>query len=89
VLAINRVGESDLSPFSQQILAASVPGRPDQPWLVSATSTSMTLAFKKVLDDGGSHISNYNLEIDLGTLEAHNWSNVTTYDRRSLQWTVS
>jgi hypothetical protein len=29
VLALNRVGESDLSPFSQVIVAASVPARPD------------------------------------------------------------
>jgi hypothetical protein len=29
VLAINRVGDSKLSPFSAVIVASSVPGRPD------------------------------------------------------------
>lgn len=88
VLAINRVGESDLSAFSDVIVAATVPARPDQPRLVSATSTSITLEFDKVSDNGGSAISNYNLYIDVGTEQAHDFQNITTYDRRSLTWTV-
>lgn len=49
----------------------------------------MTLEFDKVEDNGGSHISNYNLYIDIGTEASPDYRNVTTYDRRSLKWTVN
>ena len=43
VTAINRVGESEKSPFSEVIVAATVPGRPEPPVFLQATSTVVTL----------------------------------------------
>jgi hypothetical protein len=67
VVAINRVGESEESSFSLTIVAASVPGRPEIPRFVSSTSTSITLEFDKVQDNGGSPISEYVLYVDEGS----------------------
>lgn len=61
MIALNRVGESEPSPFSDTEFAASVPARPEQPKFVESTSTSITLEFDKVEDDGGSEISSYRL----------------------------
>lgn len=66
VVAMNRVGESAVSPFSETIVAASVPGRPEIPRYVSSTSDSITLEFDKVEDNGGSPISSYVLYVDKG-----------------------
>ena len=73
VIAINRVGLSDISPFSDVIVASSVPARPDQPRLVSTTSSSITLEFDKVEDNGGSSVSSYNLYIDRGDENSHDF----------------
>ena len=73
VIAINRVGDSDYSTFSDVIFAASAPARPEQPWFVFSTSDSITLEFAKVEDDGGLPVTNYKLYVDLGTESAHNF----------------
>lgn len=86
VIAVNRVGNSDNSTFSQTMVAASVPGRPEPPRYVSSTSTSMTLEFDKVEDNGGSPISNYVMYVDKGD---RNFVEVTLYNGQSLTWTIT
>ena len=86
VIAVNRVGDSAYSPFSDIIMAASEPGRIDQPWYVASTSFSMSLAFDKVSDDGGSPVSYYNLYVDKDT--GSGYELITSYNGKSLEWTV-
>ncbi len=68
VSAINRVGESDLSPYSVNIRAAQIPGRPSSPRYVASTSTTITIAWDDVEDNGGALITAYHVYIDDGTL---------------------
>jgi predicted phage tail protein len=89
VLAINRVGASALSAFSDVIFAATTPDRPNQPHFVSATSSSITLQFDKVANEGGVPVTNYILYIDRGDLQAMDFQPITSYDGRSLIVTVT
>lgn len=86
VKALNRVGESEYSDFSETIVAAYKPGRPDQPRFISATSTTITLEFDKVEDNGGATVSHYNLYYSEHLAET--FSNVQMYDGFSLIWTI-
>ena len=86
--AANRVGQSALSPFSAVIIASSVPDRPNQPRPVSTSSTSITLQFDAVEDNGGSTISQYVLYVDLGTAQSPDYQAVAGYNGVSLTWTV-
>jgi hypothetical protein len=84
VVAVNRVGDSAFSPFSDIIMAASVPGRIYQPRYVASTSFSMSLAFDKVSEDGGSPVSFYKLYVE----KDDNYEQVLSYNGKSLEWTV-
>lgn len=57
VSAINRVGEGALSPYSIKIMAANVPSRPGTPWYISSTSTTITIGWNDVEDNGGALIN--------------------------------
>lgn len=78
--AINRVGEGTKSPYSVNIIAAQVPGRPNPPTYISSTDTTITLQFYAVTDNGGSPITNYILYADDGNLTANNFSPVSSYN---------
>ena len=82
---MNRVGSSEESPFSQTIVAATVPGRPSLPKYLRSTSTSITLMFEKVADNGGAPISSYKLYIDKDTGQ---YVPLTSYNGQSLEWTI-
>ena len=86
--AANRVGLSTLSPFSGVIVASSVPARPNQPRQLSTTSTSITLQFDPVEDNGGSPVSHYALYVDLGTTQSPDYQAVVGYNGVSFTWTV-
>jgi hypothetical protein len=86
VKALNRVGESEYSDFSETIVAAYKSARPDQPRFISASSTSITLEFDKIEDDGGATISHYNLYVSEHL--ADTFARVSTYDGFSLMWTI-
>jgi hypothetical protein len=86
VLAINRVGESELSSFSETIVAAYKPDRPDQPRFVQATSDSMTLEFDKVEENGGTTIAFYKLYIS--DTQADDYEEIASYDGYSLVYTI-
>lgn len=66
VTALNRVGESDKSPFSQVIMAATVPGRPEPPVFLHATSSIVNLQLKGVDVTGGTVVTSYVLYADDG-----------------------
>lgn len=87
VKALNRVGESELSAFSDTIVAAWKPSRPEQPRFVTATSTSITLDFDKVEDNGGATVSHYNLYFSEHL--ADDYQLVQLYDGFSLEYTIS
>jgi hypothetical protein len=84
---LNRVGESELSAFSDTIVAAWKPSRPEQPRFVTATSTSITLDFDKVEDNGGATVSHYNLYFSEHL--ADDYQLVQLYDGFSLEYTIS
>lgn len=86
VIAVNRVGDSQNSSFSETIVAASVPARPDPPRYVSSKSTEITLAFSKVEDNGGSPISNYVMYVSSDNTI---YTEVTSYNGQSLTWTIT
>jgi len=46
------------------------------------------LQFDKVEDNGGSTVTSYNLYVDRGTENAHNFTRIQTYDGKSLEWTI-
>lgn len=64
---LNGAGWSDYSPILYAI-AATVPAQPPAPTFVSATGSSISLHFYESPDNGGSKITSYELEMDLGTL---------------------
>jgi hypothetical protein len=86
VVALNRVGQSLESPFSATEFAASKPGRPEPPQYISSTSTSITLEFAKVEDNGGTEISSYRMWVVAESDDSH--TEVTSYDQQSLRWTI-
>lgn len=68
VQAVNRVGYSTLSPESAVIKAAKIPGKCQPPVYVGSTSTTISLRFSPVSDNGGSAVTAYKLYRDSGTL---------------------
>ena len=49
-------------------MAASVPGIPDMPHYVSSTSSTITVGWTDVADNGGSVVSSYNVYADTGDI---------------------
>ena len=66
VTALNRVGEGEKSPHSEIMISATVPGRPVPPTFQLATSTTISLTFTAVEDNGGIEVSSYVLYADDG-----------------------
>lgn len=66
--ALNRVGLGDYSGYSPKIMAADKPGRPDMPWYISSSATTITLGWQDVADNGGTAITTYNIYADTGDL---------------------
>ena len=64
---LNDAGWSDYSP-ALYALSATAPSAPPAPTLVSATGTTIKLAFKESEDNGGSKILFYELHMDTGLL---------------------
>jgi hypothetical protein len=82
----NAVGWSQYSPMGYT-RAASVPSAPPAPpRFVSATDTTMTVAFTHSLDNGGSNVVNHELWVDGGGLGP--FQKVTRYDGASLSFTL-
>ena len=69
------------------ITAAQVPARPPAPVYSSSTAISITLTLLQSVDDGGSMITSYVLEISpyLST----SWSTVASYDGSSMTHTIT
>jgi len=86
--AINRVGEGSESPSSATIKAATVPGQPAPPVYVSSTSTTITMTFTPVADNGGSVITGYKLYRDTGTLVSSTNTLVGSYTGTSMSFTI-
>ena len=59
----NKVGWSGWSPVAS-LSASTVPTSPPRPTYVSSTDDEIVLAFSKSQDNGGSFITNYELQID-------------------------
>lgn len=57
--------------------------------MVSATSSSITLEFDKVENNGGSPVTNYVLYVDHGTETAHDFKSIDSYNGVALEWTVT
>jgi len=76
--AINKVGPSEWSPESF-LVPAIKPEAPPQPSYVSSSDTEIVLAFGRSLDDGGSLILDYELQIDEGSLTS-SFATEATYD---------
>lgn len=68
VKGINRIGVGALSPASVSILASDVPGKPNAPYYLASTSTTITLGWIDTGVNGGSLISQYNIYSDTGVL---------------------
>jgi len=58
----NQIGWSEYSPMTY-ILAANVPEKPPQPVYEESTSSSIKLSFSPSSDNGGSIITDYDLEM--------------------------
>jgi hypothetical protein len=71
VVGINRIGAGAYSPYSINILASDKPGKPYAPVYIASTSTTITLQWKDVPDNGGSLITQYNIYCDDGTLTSN------------------
>lgn len=87
VVAINRVGASDLSPESVTAPGAA-PAKPPPPTYVSSTSTSITLNFNPVVDSGGLPIVRYHLYRDSGTLTS-SFTEITSYLGLDMQFVIT
>ncbi len=83
--AKNAYGWGGYSPVSY-ILIAVVPGQAKAPVLVSATSTSVTVSLDLNVDNGGSQILSYSLQI---SSDGVNYSIVSSYDGISPMWTLT
>lgn len=69
------------SPFSDvsYISPFSIPSAPPTPIFVSATSTTVDLAFQESEDDNGVPIVNYELHIDAGNNLLSDFTKVARY----------
>lgn len=85
--ARNEIGWSDYS-AETVIIAASAPSQPSKPTFVSATATSITLNFDTNVDNGGSPITLYTLEMNTGTTGSA-FSPVASYASGSLTHTLT
>lgn len=63
VLAVNALGNSELSLASEGIRAATVPQTPSHPILVSATTSEIVIRWNEPAFDGGSAILFYSVYI--------------------------
>ena len=87
VVAINRVGASDLSPESVASPGA-LPIKPQSPTFVTSNSTSITYSFKPFVDSGGLPIVRYHLYRDQGTLTS-SFTEIASYLGSDMQFTVT
>ena len=83
---LNYVGWSSFSP-TLYALVATVPSAPAAVDLSSATSSSISLLFHESFDNGGAHITSYELWMDDGYGTA--FSQVTGYTDNSMAHTIS
>ena len=66
MLALNEIGESSVS-ASVSIIAATVPGIPQTPSLLSQSKTQIGIAWSDPVDLGGSPLLQYKVQMDGGT----------------------
>jgi hypothetical protein len=76
--AQNLVGWSGYSPIGY-LIAASVPDAPPSPRFESATISSISVIVPRVLENGGSPVTSYELLIDDGL--GGNFKNISSYDQ--------
>jgi len=81
VQAINRIGNSANSPESLIFIPSEKPGKSFAPLFVTSTSSTISLAFEPILDDGGLPITKYELHRDEGN---NDFSNDIKYDLTTL-----
>lgn len=72
------VGWSEYSPIGY-LIAASAPSAPPAPQYVSATSSTLSILVPRVLENGGSPVSSYELLIDDGL--GGNFKVITSYNQ--------
>ena len=87
VVAINRVGTSALSP-EKVAETGEAPGKPPAPTYVSSTSTSITLSFEPVVENGGLPITRYHLYRDQGSLTS-SFTEIASYLGTDMQFEVT
>lgn len=85
--ALNKIGWSAYSPIAY-IRAATVPQAPQQPMLLSSTSSSITVLVPRSEDNMGSPITSYKLYIDSGDDFTSSFVEVMSYDGISDQHTL-
>jgi hypothetical protein len=91
VAAINRVGEGSQSPYSIEFISSQLPARSAIPEFVSATSTSISLAFEATEDNGGSPVSLYTLYATEAAADGEStetYASVASYDGASMAFTL-
>ena len=66
VSALNRVGEGDKSPISNDFYSAKLPGRPEAPEVEFTESTRIGLILTSLSNNGGSSITGYKIYVDDG-----------------------
>ena len=80
--AVNSVGPGDWSPLAR-VQAGTVPPAPSSPTFVSATTSSVTLAFSDISDNGGSEITSTKIFRDAGNYTSDINIEVTAYSGES------
>ena len=71
--ARNIVGWSEYSPIAS-LSASTVPTAPSRPTYVSSTDDQIVLSFSRSIDNGGSLITTYELEVDGETISDYDFS---------------
>lgn len=87
VVAINRVGTSDLSPEVTAV-PAEVPGKPPAPEYVSSYADNITLSFEPTSVTNGLNIIRYHLYRDQGNLTAP-FTEISSYTGDEMEFTVT
>jgi hypothetical protein len=85
VLAINKVGTSGYSPESAKVIPSSKPGKAKPPKYIDSTSTTISVSFEAIDDNGGLPIINYLIYRDDGLL---NFAG-TSYSTSILTFTIN
>lgn len=85
VLAINKVGSSNLSPESVRVVPSQKPGKAFAPVYQGSTSTTISLSFEAIQNNGGLPINHYLIYRDDGNSD---FSAQISYQTYLLQYTV-